>query len=250
MMNNLNITHKGSNKLYDQMTIRLAQQSFLERRISRSLNNNLQTTGTENVEAYSANIDFAKSVGEKHTLYYGFESVFNDVKSSAGTLDVLINKSEAGPARYPYSNWTSVADYVNDKYKINEKFCIQTGIRYNYFILNADFSNNLCFYPFTFSEANISNGLVAGSVGAVYRRNKKWVLSANLGTGFRSTNVDDIGKVFDSEAGSVIVPNTNLKAENAYNVDFGVAKVFGDVSQLIIPYWKMPWFDETFNSTA
>ena len=38
MMNNLNITHSGNNPVYDQMSLRLAQQSFEESRIDRSLN--------------------------------------------------------------------------------------------------------------------------------------------------------------------------------------------------------------------
>ena len=55
----------------------------------------------------------------------------------------------------------------------------------------------------------------------------KWVISSNVATAFRSPNVDDLGKVFDSEPGSVVVPNPDLKAEYAYNVDLNVAKLFG-----------------------
>ena len=44
-----------------------------------------------------------------------------------------------------------------------------------------------------------------------------------------SPNVDDIGKVFDSEPGAVIVPNPDLVPEEAWNADLGVAKVFSSV---------------------
>jgi hemoglobin/transferrin/lactoferrin receptor protein len=37
-----------------------------------------------------------------------------------------------------------------------------------------------------------------------------------------------MGKVFDSEPGSVMVPNPDLQSEYAYNFEAGVAKVFGD----------------------
>jgi hemoglobin/transferrin/lactoferrin receptor protein len=60
------------------------------------------------------------------------------------------------------------------------------------------------------------------------------VISANLGTAFRSPNVDDLGKVFDSEPGSVVVPNPDLKPEYAYNADLGIAKVFDDVVKIDI----------------
>jgi hemoglobin/transferrin/lactoferrin receptor protein len=58
------------------------------------------------------------------------------------------------------------------------------------------------------------------------------VISANLATAFRSPNVDDMGKVFDSEPGAVVVPNPDLEAEYAYSADLGVAKVFGDTVKI------------------
>ncbi|MGC9342741.1 MAG: TonB-dependent receptor plug domain-containing protein, partial [Bacteroidales bacterium] len=57
-------------------------------------------------------------------------------------------------------------------------------------------------------------------------------VKANIGTAFRSPNVDDIGKVFDSEPGSVVVPNPDLEAEYAWNFDLSVAKIFGNVVKL------------------
>jgi hemoglobin/transferrin/lactoferrin receptor protein len=44
--------------------------------------------------------------------------------------------------------------------------------------------------------------------------------------------VDDVGKVFDSEPGTVTVPNPDLQAEYAYNVDVSIAKVIADVVKL------------------
>ena len=54
------------------------------------------------------------------------------------------------------------------------------------------------------------------------------VLQANFGTGFRAPNLEDVGKVFNSEPGVVVVPNADLKAEYAYNVDAGITKIFAD----------------------
>lgn len=73
---------------------------------------------------------------------------------------------------------------------------------------------------------------MTGSIGAVYRLSDSWVIGANLATAFRSPNVDDMGKVFDSEPGAVVVPNPDLDAEYAYNADFSMAKVFGDVVRI------------------
>lgn len=67
-------------------------------------------------------------------------------------------------------------------------------------------------------------------MGLSYRPSVSWVLRANAGTAFRAPNVDDIGKIFDSEPGAVVVPNTDLEAEFAYNFDLGVTKqLFGQL---------------------
>ena len=133
-------------------------------------------------------------------------------------------------SRYPQSNWSSYGVYVSDQYRVHQKITLQAGFRYNHLLLNADFDTT--FYAFPFTEAKLNKGALTGSFGLVYRPSKTWVLSTNFGTAFRSPNVDDIGKVFDSEAGSVVVPNPNLDAEYAYNVDVSIAKVFADVVKL------------------
>lgn len=53
-----------------------------------------------------------------------------------------------------------------------------------------------------------------------------------LSSGFRSPNIDDLGKVFDSEPGAVVVPNPGLKPEYAYNAEIGIAKVFDDLLKI------------------
>jgi len=232
MMNHLKFTHQGNNTIYDQMSLRIAQQSFEESRIDRSLNKSDRTTNTENVEAYSVNLDFNKNVGSKNTLYYGVEYVLNDVVSKGMITDITTGIDKVGPARYPNSTWLSMAAYATDELRVSKKLTLQSGLRYNQFIIDADFSNNVDFYPFPFTTTEINNGALTGSIGGVYRPTDSWVIKTNFGTAFRSPNVDDIGKIFDSEPGAVTVPNPNLQAEYAYNFDLGVANVFSDVIKI------------------
>ncbi len=234
MMNYLNISHVNKNSFYDQMTLRLALQSFEESRIDRTLNHVERTTQTENVKAYSANLDFTKNTSPKNTFYYGLEYVLNDVNSKGLVTDISTGLDQNGSSRYPNSSWNSIAAYLNNDWRFSDKMTFQAGIRYNQFMLDADFSNNQNFYPFPFSNAKINKGALTGSVGAVFRPTQTWSFKSNFSTAFRSPNVDDIGKVFDSEPGAVVVPNPNLNAEYAYNVDFGVAKVFGTILKLDI----------------
>lgn len=228
MMNNLNINHIDSNSVYDQLSIRLAQQSFAESRIDRSLNNNERNTQTEEVEAYSVNLDFVKSMRGNHRLFYGLEYVFNDVNSTGMLTDISTGQDATGASRYPQSNWSSLAAYLNDEFRVSDHFTLQAGVRYNQYKIDADFSNNLSFYPFPFATASLNNSAITGSIGGVLHMSDSWTLSANYSTAFRSPNIDDLGKVFDSEPGAVTVPNPDLKAEYAHNFDLGFVKVLGD----------------------
>lgn len=230
LMHNLSAQYTSKTKMFDELSLRIAYQEFEESRISRDLNDDNREVRTENVAAYSVNLDFTKKIGAKNTLFYGTEFVLNEIQSAGLIQNIQTGTSTKGPARYPEANWTSIAIYVNDLHKVNKKFSIQSGLRYNQFQLNADFDTT--FYSFPFTKANINNGALTGSFGFVYKPQKTWVINSNFGTAFRSPNVDDVGKVFDSEPGAVVVPNPNLKAEYAYNIDFGVAKVFGNYLKL------------------
>ena len=228
MMNNISVSHFGNRLLYDEMVLRLARQDFTESRISRNLNNPIRETQTEKVIAYSANLDFRKAAGTSHNLFYGVEWVRNNVNSEGMDKDIFLGIKTNGPSRYPSAHWNSLAAYFSDEFTLSSKWTLQSGIRYNLFSLKADFSNNLSFYPFPFEQSSFSDGSLTGHLGGVYRPNNQWIFKGNLGTAFRSPNVDDLGKVFDSEPGAVTVPNPNVKAEYAWNADVALAKVFSD----------------------
>jgi hemoglobin/transferrin/lactoferrin receptor protein len=72
----------------------------------------------------------------------------------------------------------------------------------------------------------LNTGALTASAGLVWHPQKDWQINFNLSTGFRAPNIDDIGKVFDSEPGSVVVPNPNLKSEYVYSAELGLMKVF------------------------
>jgi hemoglobin/transferrin/lactoferrin receptor protein len=224
MMNMLSIDHTAEAFLYDAISIKLAQQSCEESRISRDFNKTERTNQKEEVLAYSANVDFSKAVGKKNTLFYGLEYVFNDVNSTGTEEYISTGLVVDAASRYPLATWQSFAAYLSDQYKFSDKFLVQAAVRYNHFILDAAFDTT--FYHFPFTAANLNNAALTGSLGAVVRPGNDFVLSTNFSTAFRSPNVDDIGKVFDSEPGAVLVPNPSLEAEYAYTVDVSLAKVF------------------------
>lgn len=226
LMNNLEIRKKTTNNFFDEVSLRLTHQNFEESRISRGFNKNSRETRTEKVAAYSTNLDFSKVLSSRNKLIYGTEYVFNDVNSTGINTDISTKLSQKGSSRYPNSTWSSLGFYVSNQTDFDKKWTLQTGLRYNFYKLDATFDTT--FYPFPFTDAKIDDAAFSGSVGLVFRPDKSWLLSTNLSSAFRSPNVDDVGKVFDSEPGIVVVPNPDLKAEYSYNTDISIAKTFGD----------------------
>ena len=93
--------------------------------------------------------------------------------------------------------------------------------------MNAEFDQRFIQLPF--QQISLNKAALNGSLGVLYRPVDSWVVSANLSTGFRAPNVDDIGKIFDSEDFAVVVPNNQLTAEYAYNAELSASKTFGSI---------------------
>ncbi|MGY6561477.1 MAG: TonB-dependent receptor [Luteibaculaceae bacterium] len=225
-MNHVKAEHNNGGRLYDNMAISFAHQYFEESRIDRNFGANALRNQIERVNAYSANIDFSKRLSEKSSLFYGAEAVVNTVNSTAFATNIVSNERSDFRTRYPNSDWQSYGAFVNYQYKVNDKFTVSTGARYNHFLLNSDFTTQ--FFDFPFTEASINNGALTGSLGFVYAPNEKNLFSANVSTGFRAPNVDDAGKIFENVGGAITVPNPNLSSEYAYNAEIGYAKIFGE----------------------
>lgn len=242
MLNNLSATHSKANAAYDQMRIRLAHQQFEESRIDRDFHDPQRRTRLERVRAFSANLDFTKTASMRSQLYYGLEVVLNDVRSSGTLENIRTGNTSRGPSRYPQASWSSYAGYLTWEHRFSRRWLLQAGARYNHFLLDADFRDNLDFFPLPAPETSIKQGALTGSLGSVYSPGRGWQLKLNLSTGFRAPNVDDIGKVFDSEPGSVVVPNPDLQAEYAYNAELSAAKIFGESIRLDLTAYYT-WLD-------
>jgi hemoglobin/transferrin/lactoferrin receptor protein len=225
LMNNMSIINNSKTVIYDEITFRLAHQYFKESRHDRNFNAVEKYHNTEYVNALSANLDFHKTLKNKHQLFYGFESIYNDVVSEGKIENITTGIVSPGLPRYPQSDWSSHAVYATYNYEYSEKLRLSAGTRYNQFILNAVFDT---VYHFPFADAKINKGALTGSLGAVYQPFTNIWLNTNLSTGFRSPNVDDMGKIFESGDGVVLVPNPELESEYAYNAEVGLTQIIND----------------------
>jgi len=230
MMNQLTMQHHGYNKVYDEMVLRAAYQHFEESRIDRNFNGDERHIRIENVDALSLNLDFSKSISGGHQLFYGLEGVWDDVTSIGKDENISTGSIVDGPARYPQATWNSLGAYANYQRRFSELLVLQAGLRYSTFGQEALFDTT--FYPFPYTMTSLQNGALTGSIGLTISPSDRWTFRVNASTGFRSPNVDDSGKVFDSEPGSVIVPNPDLDAEYAYNFEVGAAGIIADFIKL------------------
>ena len=231
-MNNFGIEHRNETKLFDQVNIKIAQQYFEESRIDRKVGSFNQNTRTEKVQALSTNADFVKNLSKESFVSYGVEFIYNDVISEGFRENIATQEISPATTRYPQSNWISAATYGTLHAYLSDQLKLQTGLRYNFTSLKADFQANQEFYPLPFSTSSNSFGALTGSLGLVFTPEPSLSISPNLSTGFRAPNVDDIGKIFDSQPGTVIVPNPSLKPEYAYNAELTINKYFHEVLKL------------------
>jgi len=223
MMNRILLENTASNKLYDNLKINIAYQDYTESRNKRKFNSTSLKEQDENVDIFSLNINATKNLAQKTKLFYGIEGNYNLVHSTAQKIDITNNSTTPAASRYPdgaiYQNYDA---YLMLKQKIGNNIFINAGMRYSKVFVDATFDTT--FYAFPFTTITQSPGALTGTIGAVYNSSNDWNMALNLSSGFRAPNIDDLGKVFDSEPGNVIVPNPDLQSEYLYNLDLRIKK--------------------------
>ncbi|MGB5982814.1 MAG: TonB-dependent receptor [Nonlabens sp.] len=225
------VHHEANNNWYDRGVLAIAYQKFDESRNTRDFQKPELFRNTEQVDVYTASLDFERRDQKNNTLFYGTEFVHNRVNSRGSVVNVVTDEVSDSPSRYPDdSSWRSLAFYANHQWKLKENLTLQTGLRYNHIWIDADFSDP--FFDFPFEDAHANTGALTGAIGATYRPGQQWELRSNLSTAFRAPNIDDIGKIFDPTPGTVIVPNPDIEAEYSYNYEVGIKKNFYDRFEL------------------
>jgi hemoglobin/transferrin/lactoferrin receptor protein len=223
-MTSVQVKHTAVAGPWNSARFSLAYQDHTESRNDRNFGSPSLRTQTENVTGLWANIDMEKELSARTQLLYGAELVSNDVASSGRRVNQETGEEQVINSRYPDgSTWSVGSVYVGAMHDATERLTVSGGGRFNWSALECVFDTSLFPYPAT--STSLNNKAMTGNVGLAYRPGVDWKLSLDLSTGFRAPNIDDIGKVFDSEPGAVIVPNPELGPEQAYSMEVGVEKV-------------------------
>ncbi len=238
LQTNFQIDKVGNGRVYDDAKFTAAYQFFEESRNDRDFGSETLYQTKEQVNAYSINLDFEKDFSVTK-LYYGGEYVFNLVNSSGTETNITSGEEFSGTSRYPDgATWQSLAGYGNLQWELSPSLTLQTGARYNYILLDASFDDDI--YDFPFSDANLRTGALTGSAGLNWQQNDIFGWQLNISSAFRAPNIDDVGKIFDSAPGLVVVPNPNLEPEKAYNAELGLRLNFDKVVELdLAGYYTM-----------
>ncbi len=222
----------------DKGTFTLAYQNIEESRIQRRFGTLERSYREEEVDIISFNGDFSVPLtkDEKRNLTYGFEFAYNDVNSNAfgrnldvsGSQIVGFDGSFPVQSRYPDggSTYMSSAVYAGYRQDLSPKSTLNTGVRFTKTHLEALWLDQT-FITLPMTDIALDNSAFTATIGYVYKPNENWQLNGVLSSGFRSPNIDDVGRVRE-KAGFVTVPNVHVKPEVAYNAEIGIRKFFND----------------------
>ena len=218
--------------------ITTAFQDIKESRVQRKFESLNRSYRNENVKIFSINADFEVPISQKNNrlLSYGTEFTYNKVNSDAygKTLEISGNNitsftnSFTVQSRYPDggSSYASTAAYVNYRQDISKRETLNTGIRLTNTYLKAKW-NDETFVVLPDNDIKLSNSALTATLGYVFKPTRKWQINSVLASGFRSPNIDDIGKIREKR-GVVTVPNIYLKPEYVYSSEISVLKYFKD----------------------
>ncbi len=227
---------KPERKWLDNGTVTIAYQNIKESRVQRNFDSLNRYSRFEDVDVFSINGDFEVPIATKNkrTLSYGTEFTFNKVNSSSKgeTLQIEGNKiigleeDFIVQTRYPDggSRYTSSALYIDYRQDISDKQTLNTGIRVSNTTLQAKWDDET-YIVLTDNDIVINNTAATATIGYVFKPKQNLQLNAVISSGFRSPNIDDIGKIREKN-GFVTVPNVDLKPEQAYNAEFSFIKYF------------------------
>lgn len=214
--------------IFDNGLFTLGYQDNEESRHNRGWNSSNRTDRIEKVKVYSANLDFAKKINTAN-LSYGLEFYYNDVNSTASRENVNTGAITPASTRYADGGATmsTFAAYFSNYFQFNKNLILTQGIRYNHTNLDATFIDTT-FYKFPAGNVTQVNNALTGNLGMVIYPSENFRINILGSTGFRSPNVDDLSRVFDSEPGNVIVPNPNLGPEYTYQGELGLTGFISD----------------------
>lgn len=201
-------------------------QNFEESRHTRRFGNDNLQHRIEKVNVIGANADFQK-IYKSHHIRFGLDLQYNTLKSTAEEENIQTGVTDRLDTRYPDGTNTLLngAVYISHTWEINDHFTLTDGLRVGFNSLHSTIEDT-SFFKLPYDDVKQNNPVYSGSLGLIHTPTDDVKLSILVSSGYRSPNVDDLSKIFESASGALIVPNTDLKPERTINTEAGVTKIF------------------------
>ncbi|MCK5782173.1 MAG: TonB-dependent receptor [Flavobacteriales bacterium] len=218
-------------KWMEESAFTFAYQNIKESRMQRKFGSLDKTFRNESVDVFSLNVDFSAKINY-FDISYGTELTFNKVKSNSLGRSLVVSGNEViglegdfpVQTRYPDggSDYSSFAVYSDMRRVIDEKSTFNFGLRWTSTLMNAMWIDD-AYMLLPESEISLFNNALTGSLGFTHKPTDNWILKSHISTGFRSPNIDDIGKVREKND-LLTVPNTALEPEYVINAEINVSR--------------------------
>lgn len=219
----LNIDKAG---FLDNLKVNLNYQDVKESRQQREYRRyDRFDSRREHIKVAAFNIDGRKTWG-LNELNMGIDGQFNDVKSVADRTNLTTGAVTKLDTRYPdgKNKMNFLGLYVQHLLKSKSgKLIINDGIRFQFVSLHSAINDN-SFFNLPVTDIKQTPFAITGNLGLVYMPVSEFRVTGNISSGFRSPNIDDVARVFESNTASkrVIIPNSEIGPEYTYNFDFGL----------------------------
>lgn len=225
----LNIDHIG---FLNQLKVNLNYQHIKESRQQREYRRyDRFDSRRENVKVIGFIIDGRKT-WDNNELNIGIDGQLNDVKSIADRTNINTGAVTKLDTRYPdgENNMNYFGVYAQHLLKNkNGKWVLNDGIRLQAVNLHSTIIDN-SFFNLPVTDIKQTLFAITGNLGLVYIPTAHFRATANLSSGFRAPNIDDMARVFESSSAikRVIIPNTEIGPEYTYNLDLGFSQTIQD----------------------
>ena len=202
-----------SGKLFDEVELMAGRQNQHEHREFQKNNSNLLRTERDSVNTYFFTTKFYGKLHNRWQWVLGTDFYFDKVNSARMDADVAMGTLKQLRGLYPNGSTqmqNSAFGYIT---KTGDRGLVRLGGRYNYTQITLQ----------TLETGNVQyqkGAFVADGAGSL-KVTKKLHLYGNVGTGFRSPNIDDMGTLgivdFRFET-----PQYGLLPEYSFNKELGL----------------------------
>lgn len=211
----------------DDLSVTVSQQWYEESRHTRNFRSDVRRDQIEKVTVTNLNADARVRLQEgehDRDLYYGLEVSLQGATSTATDVSITSGSESRGVTRYPDggSTYNSYAAYVQTRWEFSDALIASAGVRATLVSLESSVTDSSVF-KLPYSTISTDPSAITGSIGLTWVPASWLTLRGNLSSGFRAPNVDDVGKVFESKTGSLVVPNPNLGPMRVSTLEGGFA---------------------------